>query len=94
VLALALFGASASIPWHPDAAVRRATGIVRATLTLWVREVAPLGVVALMILVAAGIPPARAIWLVARAARKGFCATGFDAAERHRLRHAALSRCG
>lgn len=39
--------------WHADPAIRRATAIVVATLILWISEVAPLGVIALMIPVAA-----------------------------------------
>jgi len=57
VFALALAGgfyaAAALAEWHSDVAVRRATGIVLATLVLWISEVAPLGVVALAIPVAA-----------------------------------------
>lgn len=41
------------IPWHEQIAVRRAAGIVLATLTLWISEVAPLGIVAMAIPIAA-----------------------------------------
>jgi sodium-dependent dicarboxylate transporter 2/3/5 len=51
--AVALYGACALLPWHTEVAVRRATGIVLATLILWISEVAPLGIVALAIPVAA-----------------------------------------
>jgi len=55
VLALAAVAylLAAETPWHADAAVRRATGIVLAMLVLWISEIAPLGVLALLIPVAA-----------------------------------------
>ncbi|GIK16895.1 MAG: di- and tricarboxylate transporter [Planctomycetota bacterium] len=53
ILSAALFGAAVAAPWHPDPAIRRATGIVLAALVLWIGEAAPLGVVALGIPVAA-----------------------------------------
>lgn len=52
-LAVALVLASANLPWHPQPAIRCAAGIVLATLLLWITEVAPLGIVALAIPVAA-----------------------------------------
>ena len=53
VLAGAVYAALAVIPWHPDGVVRRATGIVGATLIFWITEVAPLGVTGLLIPVGA-----------------------------------------
>ncbi|MCG3131076.1 MAG: hypothetical protein FLDDKLPJ_01851 [Phycisphaerae bacterium] len=53
ILSVVLFGAAVAAPWHPDPAIRRATGIVLAALVLWIGEAAPLGVVALGIPVAA-----------------------------------------
>lgn len=53
ILSAALFGVAVAAPWHPDPAIRRATGIVLAALVLWIGEAAPLGVVALGIPVAA-----------------------------------------
>lgn len=49
LIAAGLFTAAACIPWYPDANVRRATGVVLATLVLWITEVAPLGVTAMAI---------------------------------------------
>lgn len=49
VIAAGLFSAAALLPWHADANVRRATGVVLATLVLWITEVAPLGVTAMAI---------------------------------------------
>lgn len=51
--AVVVLVASALIPWHDDGRIRAATGIVAATLLLWITEVAPLGVVALWVPVAA-----------------------------------------
>ncbi|MCG3128327.1 MAG: hypothetical protein CHACPFDD_03210 [Phycisphaerae bacterium] len=51
--AVAVLVASALVPWHDDARIRAATGLVAATLLLWITEVAPLGVVALWVPVAA-----------------------------------------
>ncbi len=48
-LAAGLYAASSAIPWHDDFAVRRATGVVLATLVLWISEIAPLGVTAMAI---------------------------------------------
>lgn len=53
ILAAAAFALSVSIPWHPDPRVRRAAGIVLATLILWITEVMPLGITGLLIPVAA-----------------------------------------
>jgi len=53
LLAAALFTLSAATGWHGEPQVRLAVGIVLATLVLWISEVAPLGVVALLIPVAA-----------------------------------------
>lgn len=52
-MAVALFCLATATPWHPSDSVRRAAGIVLATLTLWISEVAPLGIVALGIPIAA-----------------------------------------
>ncbi|MFO0972247.1 MAG: SLC13 family permease [Phycisphaerae bacterium] len=49
---LAYAGLSAA-PWHGSVPVRRAAGLVAATLVMWVSESAPLGVVALGVPVAA-----------------------------------------
>lgn len=60
LIAAALFFALALPEWHPRASVRSATGLVAATLTLWISEAAPLGVTALLIPViasSAGILP-------------------------------------
>lgn len=51
--ALAAYAATASLAWHPEPPLRRAVAMVLATLVLWVSEVAPLGVVALAIPLAA-----------------------------------------
>ena len=53
VIAAGLFLVCALYPWHEQASIRRATGIVLATLVLWITEVAPLGVVAMAIPIAA-----------------------------------------
>lgn len=47
LLASALFIAATWTPWHADPLIRRAAGLVLATLVLWISEVAPLGVIAL-----------------------------------------------
>ncbi len=52
-LALVAFSLAALSPWHPDPRVRRATGIVLATLILWITEIVPLGITGLLIPVAA-----------------------------------------
>lgn len=52
-LAAGLFLGAALLPWPVDASVRRAVGIVLAVLVLWISEVAPLGVIALIVPVAA-----------------------------------------
>lgn len=58
----------AIIEWHADSAVRRGAAIAVGTLVLWISEVAPLGVVAILIPIAAaslGIltwPQAVAAW--------------------------------
>lgn len=44
-----LYLAAAVIPWHDEVSVRRATGVVLATLVLWITEIAPLGVTAMAI---------------------------------------------
>ena len=49
LLAAGLYTASSAIAWHEDIAVRRATGVVLATLVLWISEIAPLGVTAMAI---------------------------------------------
>jgi sodium-dependent dicarboxylate transporter 2/3/5 len=51
--ATAAFAIVAAVPWQADAAIRRATAIAIATLILWISEVAPLGIVALWIPIAA-----------------------------------------
>lgn len=48
-----LYCCCALYPWHDSVEVRRATGVVLATLILWITEVAPLGVVAMAIPIAA-----------------------------------------
>lgn len=53
VIAAGLYLACALFPWHVQVSVRRATGIVLATLVLWISEVAPLGVTAMAIPIAA-----------------------------------------
>ncbi len=57
LLAIAIAGivllALCLIPWHPQAPVRGAAGMVLSTLVLWITEIAPLGVVALWIPVGA-----------------------------------------
>lgn len=53
LLAAAAYVAAAEIPWCAQEPVRRATGIVLATLILWISEIAPLGIIALAIPVAA-----------------------------------------
>ncbi len=53
VIAAGLYLACALCPWHESVAIRRATGIVLATLVLWISEVAPLGVTAMAIPIAA-----------------------------------------
>ncbi len=53
LLAAALFLVTALTPWHSDARIRRAAGIVLATLILWITEVIPLGVTGLLIPVGA-----------------------------------------
>ncbi|HEY3246602.1 MAG TPA: SLC13 family permease [Phycisphaerae bacterium] len=53
VIAAGAYGACAAFRWHADEHVRRAAGIVLATLIMWITEVAPLGIVALAIPVAA-----------------------------------------
>lgn len=53
VIATGLYLACALYPWHEQVSIRRATGIVLATLVLWITEVAPLGVVAMAIPIAA-----------------------------------------
>lgn len=53
IIAAGLYLACALYEWHEQVAVRRATGIVLATLVLWISEVAPLGVVAMAIPIAA-----------------------------------------
>jgi sodium-dependent dicarboxylate transporter 2/3/5 len=66
--AAAAFALVASAPWHPAAPIRRAAAIVIATLILWIAEIAPLGVVALGIPIAAAAtgllawPQAVAVW--------------------------------
>ncbi len=52
-LAAGLFACAVLLPWPVDASVRRAVGIVLAVLVLWIGEVAPLGVIALVVPVAA-----------------------------------------
>jgi solute carrier family 13 (sodium-dependent dicarboxylate transporter), member 2/3/5 len=67
-LAAAVFCLVALLPWHPDASIRRAVAIAGCTLILWISEVAPLGVIAIGVPVAAvwtGIlswPKALAAW--------------------------------
>lgn len=51
--ALGAFSLCAALPWHDHAPLRRAVGIVAGVLILWIAEVAPLGIVALGIPVAA-----------------------------------------
>lgn len=53
LIVAALYCLCAIYPWHSDIQVRRATGVVLATLVLWISEVAPLGVVAMAIPIAA-----------------------------------------
>lgn len=53
LVAFAAYVAIGESGWHADPAIRRAAAIVIATLILWISEVAPLGVIALMIPVAA-----------------------------------------
>lgn len=53
LIASGLFCLCALLPWHDNVQVRRATGVVLATLVLWISEVAPLGVVAMGIPIAA-----------------------------------------
>lgn len=53
LVALVVYFAIGESGWHADAGIRRATAIVIATLVLWIGEVAPLGVIALMIPVVA-----------------------------------------
>jgi len=53
LLAAAAYIAAARIPWCNQPDVRRATGIVLATLILWISEIAPLGIIALAIPIAA-----------------------------------------
>jgi sodium-dependent dicarboxylate transporter 2/3/5 len=53
LVAAAVFALFAWTPWHDEPSVRRAAAIVAATLLLWISEVAPLGVIALGIPVAA-----------------------------------------
>lgn len=43
----------AAIPWHAEERIRRAAGLVLATLILWVSEAAPLGITGLLIPVGA-----------------------------------------
>ncbi|HKQ46884.1 MAG TPA: SLC13 family permease [Phycisphaerae bacterium] len=52
-IAAGLYLACALYPWHDQISIRRATGIVLVTLVLWITEVAPLGVVAMAIPIAA-----------------------------------------
>lgn len=51
--AAAAFSIVAAAPWHTDPPIRRATAIAVATLILWISEIAPLGIVALWIPIAA-----------------------------------------
>lgn len=53
LLAAGVFAATAGLSWHGDPNIRRGTAIVVATLIFWVGEVAPLGVVAMGIPLAA-----------------------------------------
>lgn len=53
LIVAALYCLCALTPWHDDIQVRRAAGVVLATLVLWISEVAPLGVVAMAIPIAA-----------------------------------------
>jgi len=68
LIAAAAFALVAMSPWHGDASVRRATAIVVATLILWISEIAPLGVIALWIPIAATMtglltwPQAVTVW--------------------------------
>jgi sodium-dependent dicarboxylate transporter 2/3/5 len=43
----------AVLPWHPEERIRRAAGLVLATLILWITEAAPLGITGLLIPVGA-----------------------------------------
>ncbi len=52
-LAAAAYVAAAQIPWCTQPEIRRATGIVLAVLILWISEIAPLGIIALAIPIAA-----------------------------------------
>ncbi|MCC7293986.1 MAG: anion permease [Phycisphaerales bacterium] len=52
-LAVGLFAGAAFSPWHDNDSLRRAVGIVLAVLVLWISEIAPLGVIALIVPVAA-----------------------------------------
>ncbi len=52
-LAGAAFGLCLMVPWHPDTQVRSAAAIVAGVLVLWISEVAPLGVTAMLVPVAA-----------------------------------------
>lgn len=51
--AVVIFSLTALVDWHENPHVRRATGIVLATLLLWITEIAPLGVVAMLVPIAA-----------------------------------------
>lgn len=51
--AVVIFGVTALVDWHENPHVRRAAGIVLATLLLWITEIAPLGVVAMLVPIAA-----------------------------------------
>ncbi len=68
LIAAAAFALVAKSPWHGDASVRRATAIVVATLILWISEIAPLGIIALWIPIAATMtglltwPQAVTVW--------------------------------
>ncbi len=53
IVAAGAYCAVSAAPWHDQESVRRAAGIVLATLVLWISEVAPLGVVAMGIPIAA-----------------------------------------
>lgn len=52
-LSLAIYLLVALLPWHADATVRRAAALVLGTLVLWIGELAPLGVIALLVPVSA-----------------------------------------
>ncbi len=53
LVAFVAYFAIGETTWHAEPPIRRAAGIVVATLILWISEVAPLGVIALMIPLAA-----------------------------------------